>query len=173
MKAKPRMCPSNVSPGSQTGASNKPDLDSHHSTHRTDRQLSLVPNLLNQGRTQDSKAYDGGLVFANYDWFRKLDTNGRVIEERLYATDDLLIFRWVYAYDDEGKKVQAELFDGCGSLLVICLYDGVENLVKRIVYREGQCDMEIEYEYDNRMRLVGSRLLEPGGSEVQTSHLLM
>lgn len=173
MKAKPLMCPSDVNPGSRTGESNKPDLDCHHPTQRTDRLPSLVPHLLNQGQRLDRKASNVRPVFANYERFRKLDASGRVIEERLYATNDLLIFRWVYAYDDKGKKVEAELFDGCGSLLVICLYDGAENLAKRIVYREGQCDMEIEYEYDNLMRLVGSRLLEPDGGEVQTSHLLM
>lgn len=173
MKAKPSMRPSNVNPGSRPGESHKPDLDPHHPIQRTDRQLPLVPHLLNQGQRLDRNAPDGGPMLANYDWFRKLDASGRVIEERLYATDNLLIFRWVYAYDDRGKKVEAELFDECGVLLVICLYDGAENLAKRIVYREGQCDMEIEYEYDNRMRLLGSRLLEPNGSEVQTSHLLM
>jgi hypothetical protein len=68
MKAKARMCQSNVNSGSQTGASNTPDLDSNHPTHRTDRQLSVVPNLLNQDRSQDSKAYDGDLVFANSEW---------------------------------------------------------------------------------------------------------
>lgn len=173
MKAKARMSPSKVSPGSQTGASTKLDSYSYNPSQVSNRQLSLVPDLLRQDRWQDHKAVAGVSVLANYDWFRKLDANGRVSEERLYTKDDLLIFRWAYAYDDKGKKVQAELFDGCGSLLVICLYDGVENLAKRIVYREGKCDMEIKYDYDNRMRLVGSRLLEPNGSEVQTSHLLM
>jgi hypothetical protein len=112
-------------------------------------------------------------VPASCNWFRKYDNRGNVIEEGLYWGESLLVCRWVYFYDAKGKKTQANLYNRQHSLLVQCLYDEEEKLVKRLIYKDENCDEEIEYEYDETMNFVGSHVYKADGSTAQSAHLLM
>jgi hypothetical protein len=107
-----------------------------------------------------------------YNGFRKYDSKGNVIEEGLYRFDDL-VYRWLYDYNVKGKKAQANLYNAGGFLLVRCLYDDEEKLVKRFTYKDGACNREIEYEYDNTTEFIGSVVHMADGSKTLCAHLRM
>lgn len=113
------------------------------------------------------------MVQPAYNWFRNYDGKGKVIEEGLYAGDGLPVFRWVYIYSDSGNKIEANLYNTQRSLRVRCLYDEEETLVKRLIYKNGCCNEEINYEYDGATKFLGSLVQRADGSISHTAHLRM
>lgn len=72
----------------------------------------------------------------DYTYF---DKNGNIKEERSCNSDDTLITKIVYRYDNMNNKIEEIDFDSNGDKLLQCIYnyDQNNNLVKEIEYRKG------------------------------------
>ena len=45
-------------------------------------------------------------------WVRLYDDLGKVVEESLTNSDGVLVFRWIYLYDDQGRRARSPADDG-------------------------------------------------------------
>jgi hypothetical protein len=113
-------------------------------SHR--RGLALVPKPEEAGRENPGAA--GYSYRAPQSWFRKYDVRGRVIEEGLCLVEDTPLFRWIYSYSAEGRKMQAVLFNASQRLLEKRVYDETEQLTRKIIFAGDGSEERIDYEYN-------------------------
>ena len=109
--------------------------------------LESVTTYTPQGRSLEVKRYrpDGAL---DYRLERRYQ-NGRLVEETSFGTDDQPLYRWLHAYDAQGRLTSLSGHDDRGGLEFKTLYgyDGQGRLVTETSYGT---DEQLSYEAEQR-----------------------